>query len=135
MFPKVAKRWRISRGGGVRSGEEADGLDDFKELLAGRLFATDRFPSERHNLKSGNLGNVGEDEMGGERKKEVQYIQVAYGFDPNQTYILCFVYVHFFVYTNTLGEHDDVYTTVSVRMYMLKRYESHIVLPFENQLH
>ena len=73
--------------------------------------------------------------MGGERKKEVQYIQVAYGFDPNQTYILCFVYVHFFVYTSTLGEHDDVYTNVSVRMYMLKRYESHILLPFENQLH
>ncbi|WZY93476.1 hypothetical protein YC2023_065805 [Brassica napus] len=78
-------------GGGGGSGKEAHGLDDFKELLAGRLFTTDRFPNERHNLKSGNLGNVGEDEMGGERKKEVQYIQVAYGFDPNKTYILCFV--------------------------------------------
>ena len=78
------------------SGEEAHGLDDFKELLSRRFFVTDRFPSERHNLKSGNLRGVGEDEMGTERKKEVQYIQVACGFDPNQTYILCFVYVHFF---------------------------------------
>ncbi|WZZ80315.1 hypothetical protein YC2023_100887 [Brassica napus] len=59
------------------SGEEAHGLDDFKELLSRRFFVTDRFPSERHNLKSGNLGGVGEDEMGTERKKEVQYIQVA----------------------------------------------------------
>ncbi|WZZ62294.1 hypothetical protein YC2023_062401 [Brassica napus] len=55
--------------GGGGSGEEAHGLDDFKELLPGRLFATYRFPNERHNLKSGNLGNVGEDEMGGREKE------------------------------------------------------------------
>ncbi|WZZ16655.1 hypothetical protein YC2023_109744 [Brassica napus] len=57
------RRWRSGRGyrgggGEGQSGEEAHGLDDFKEFLAGRFFATDRFPSERHNLKSGNLRNV-----------------------------------------------------------------------------
>ncbi|WZZ36081.1 hypothetical protein YC2023_019482 [Brassica napus] len=72
-------RWRSGgRYGGGGGGEEAHGLDDFKELLSGRFFPTYRFPSERHNMKSGNLGGVGEDEMGGERKKEVQYIHVSY---------------------------------------------------------
>ncbi|WZY86656.1 hypothetical protein YC2023_033040 [Brassica napus] len=56
------RRWRSGRGyrggGEGQSGEEAHGLDDFKEFLVGRFFATDRFPSERHNLKSGNLRNV-----------------------------------------------------------------------------